>query len=57
MSGKVFPFPPLLSSVRSVRESYGREFGRFEGVAEMGRLYPVDAVDYFINLQWCRKSL
>ena len=50
MSGKAFPEPPLLSNV-FVRVSVS-VFGRFEGVEEMHRFYPVDTVEHLINLQW-----
>ena len=32
-------------------------FGKFEGVVEMHRFYPVDTVEHIIYLQWRRKSL
>ena len=35
-------------------ESSARIFGRFQGVVEMRRFYPVDTVEYLINLQWRR---
>ena len=31
-----------------------RIFGRSQGVVEMRRFYPVDTVEYLINLQWRR---
>ena len=32
-------------------DSSGRTFGRSQGVAEMCKFYPVDTVEYLINLQ------
>ena len=33
---------------------FARFFVGFRGVVEMRRFYPVDKVDYLINLQWRR---
>ena len=38
-------------------ESSAHICGRFLGVVEVCRFYPADTVEYFINLQWHRKSL
>ena len=35
-------------------ESSARIFVRFQGLVEMRRFYPVDTVQYLINLQWGR---
>ena len=35
-------------------ESSASIFGRFQGVVEMRRLYPVDTLEHPINLQWRR---
>ena len=47
----------FLLSVSLCVESSARMLGRFEGVVEMLRSYPVDTGGHLINLQWRRKSL
>ena len=53
VSRKVFSDTPLLSSVfvGKVMCAY------LQDVEEMRRFYPVNTVEYLINLQWRRKSL